>query len=218
VNSVNSQASGFYDDLSSLAIKSQGSDGTDKTIDWGILDAENAKTAAWIYQPGTQIDYPVIAAGDYSFYLTHLSDGVTENPNGSPFLDFNSSPDFSDALTVIYGNSVSTKAMFSSLNSYKDQSYFDQHPYVYLYTQQGNYRLSLKYGATVAAGQWRQRAFMNSQNITALLNYAQVNTTFTSDVTYTADSQWVALATCSSSKGIDGEHYVVLGVLEPLKS
>jgi sortase B len=213
VSSVNSQADNFYRELSAQAVHTSGGDGKTRTIDWDILTTENANTAAWIYQAGTQIDYPVIAASDYSEYLTELPDG-TQNPNGTPFIDFNNAADFSDALTVIYGNDTSNQAMFSSLTSYSSQSYFDQHPSVDLFTPHGDYTVELVYGVHVPAEQWRKRAFMTPGNLPALLEYAKTNTTFTSDKRYSSDSQWVAFVTTSSQDGIDGAHDVVLGVLE----
>ncbi len=214
VSAVNSQADDFY---ASLRQQATHDSGAARTIDWPLLDAENPRIAAWIHQTGTPIDYPVVEADDYAYYLTHLPD-ATENPHGTPFVDFNDAPDFSGPLTVIYGNDVSGSAMFGSLDSYRDQGYFDQHPGLDLYTPDGDYRVALVYGADLAAGQWRQgRAFMYAANLASLLAYAQANTTFTSQAGSSPDSRWVALVTMSSSEGIDGGHYVLLGVLEPVE-
>jgi sortase B len=181
------------------------------TLDFDALREVNPDAVAWLYGPGTEIDYPVLQARDYSYYLHHLPDG-TVNANGSLFIDYNNPADFSGQLTVIYGHNMKSGRMFGGLDEYKSQSYFDEHPYMYLYTQQGNFRVDLIYGSVIAAGEWRDRAFMYQENLDSLLSYAAANTTFSSDVTYQQDDKLVALSTCSYE--FNDARYVVLGVLK----
>ena len=88
-------------------------------IDFGALKMVNDDSAAWLYSPGTDIDYPVMKADDYSYYLSHLPDG-TYNVNGTLFIDYNNAPDFTDQLTVIYGHHMRSGQMFGSLKGYKE--------------------------------------------------------------------------------------------------
>lgn len=180
-------------------------------IDFDKLEQINTDAAAWLYSPGTPIDYPVMAARDYDYYLRHLPDGAW-NINGSLFIDYNCAPDFSDPLTVIYGHHMkSGDMMFGSLKGYKDQKYYEEHPCMYLYTKQANYKIDLIYGAVIAAGKWREQAFMFSENVEAFLAYAESNTTFESGLEYRKGDRIVALSTCSYE--FDGARYVVLGIL-----
>lgn len=182
-------------------------------IDFAALQAINPDAVAWIYSPGTVIDYPVMAAADYGWYLTHLPDG-TYNVNGTPFLDYNNPADFSGRLNIIYAHNMNSGKMFAELVEYKKQAYFDEHPYMYLYTSNtGNYRIDLLYGCVVDAGEWRDRAFMYEINLPSLLAYAAYNTTFTSPVEYTETDRFVVLSTCSYE--FDDARYVVIGVLRP---
>ena len=184
----------------------------DMDIDFGTLQTINPDGGAWLYCPGTAIDYPVIWAPDYYYYLHHLPDG-TPNSNGSLFIDYNNASDFSDKLTVIYGHNMKSGQMFGSLTKYKKQSYFNQHPYMYLYTGGGSYRIDLLYGCVVGAGEWRERAFMYEVNLNALLAYAAQNTTFKSGTQYAETDRIVAMSTCSYEFG--DARYVVIGVLRP---
>jgi len=184
----------------------------DITIDFAALKAINPDSAAWLYCPGTVIDYPVMRAANYSYYLNHLPDG-TSNANGTLFIDYNCAQDFSDELTIIYGHHMKSGRMFGSLVEYKKQAYFDEHPYMYLYTERGNYRIDLAYGCVIGAGQWRERAFMFKENLDALLAYAAHNTTFTSGVRYAEGDRVVAMSTCSYE--FDNARYVVIGLLRP---
>ena len=180
-------------------------------INFEALKAINNDAVAWLYSPGTVIDYPVMKANDYSYYLNRLPDG-TINANGSLFIDYNSAPDFSGKLTIIYGHHMKSGAMFGTLKGYKDQAYYDENPYMYLYTENGNYRIRLIYGFVVAAGQWRDRAFMFAENVRSLISYAEYNTTFTSSADYTEGDRLIALSTCSYE--FNDARYVVLGILE----
>ena len=179
-------------------------------IDFNLLKSINEDASAWLYCPDTVIDYPVMRAGDYDHYLHYLPDGAY-NANGSLFIDYNNAPDFSDSLTVIYGHHMKSGQMFGSLKGYKGQEYFENHPYMYLYTEQGDYRIDLMYGCVIAAGEWRERAFMYDLNLDALLDYAASNTTFESGVGYAKGDRVVAMSTCSYE--FNDARYVVLGIL-----
>ena len=184
----------------------------DMSIDFPALQAITPDASAWLYCPGTVIDYPVMLAADYDYYLNHLPDG-TCNANGSLFIDYNCAPDFSDELTIIYGHHMKSGRMFGTLAGYKRQTYFEQNPYMYLYTKQDNYRIDLVYGCVIGAGEWRERAFMFQENLKSLLAYAAHNTTFISGAEYTEADKVIVLSTCSYE--FDGARYVVIGVLRP---
>jgi len=182
----------------------------ERTIDFAALKAVNEDVTAWLYCPDTRIDYPIMRATDYDWYLHHLPDG-TYNANGTLFLDYNNPDDFSGRLNIIYGHHMKSGSMFGSLVGYKQQAYFGEHPYMYLYTEDGNYRIDLVYGCVVGAGEWRERAFMYEPNLLTLLSYAAYNTTFESEVAYTEEDRFVVLSTCSYE--FDDARYVVIGVL-----
>ena len=184
----------------------------DMTIDFEALQTINPDAVAWLYSPDTVIDYPVMRATDYDYYLRHLPDG-TYNTNGTLFIDYNWTG-FSDELMVVYGHNMRSGKMFGSLEYYKGQAYFEEHPYLYLYSAEGkNYRVDLLYGCVIGAGQWRQRAFMFTENLEALLAYAAHNTTFVSEAKYTQGDRIIAMSTCSYE--FDNARYVVIGVLQP---
>jgi len=182
----------------------------DMPIDFAALKKVNSDAAAWLYSPGTVIDYPVMRANEYNYYLHHLPDG-TYNVNGSLFIDYNNAPDFTDRLTIIYGHHMRSGQMFGSLKGYKGQAYYEEHPYMYLYTALGNYRIDLLYGCVIGANEWRERAFMYEANLDSLLSYTAHNSTFTSGARYTPGDRFVAMSTCSYE--FDGARYVVIGVL-----
>jgi sortase B len=180
-------------------------------IDFAVLKAINEDAVAWLYSPGTVIDYPVMKADDYSYYLEHLADR-TRNVNGSIFIDYNCPPDFSGQLTILYGHHMrSGGMMFGSLEEYKNQKYYQEHPFMYLYTEKESYRIDLLYGFVIGAGQWRERAFMYEVNLEEFLTYAAHNTTFESGAEYKGGEQIIAMSTCSYD--FNDARYVLIGIL-----
>jgi sortase B len=187
------------------------SDPATRQVDFAALQALNPDGVAWLYCPGTPIDYPVMAAADYDEYLRYLPDG-SYNINGSLFLDPVCQGGFSQRLTVIYGHHMKSGKMFGTLCNYKEQSYFDQHPDLYLYTPDQTYRIALLYGAVVSVDEWLAQGYV--QDADGLLAYEAAHTTFVSPAEYTGAEQLVALSTCSYE--YEGARYVVLGLLEPI--
>ena len=111
-------------------------------IDITDLQAENPNVKAWLYCPDTVINYPVCQGEDNSYYLKHLVDG-TYNANGCLFIDCKNAGDFSDDNTIIYGHHMKSGKMFASLIRYADQSYYEEHPEMYLVIRDKAYRLEL---------------------------------------------------------------------------
>jgi len=189
-------------------------------VDFEALASVSGDAVAWLYCPGTPIDYPVMRADDYSYYLTHLPDG-RKNGGGSLFIDYNCAPDFSGPLTVIYGHHMKNGTMFGSLLKYKEQDYYKKYPVMYLYTEQGNYRIELLYGCVIGAGQWKEQAFIYAENLDSLLSYAADHTTFKSNINITEHAQSIypedkdrviVLSTCSYE--FDNARYIVIGILK----
>ena len=188
-------------------------DGLDVSVDFGALERISEDASAWLFCPGTVIDYPVMKADDYSYYLHHLPDG-SYNVNGALFIDYNCASDFSGPLTVIYGHHMKSGKMFGTLVGYKKQDYYEAHPEMYLYTKNKNYRIELLYGCVIGAGEWRAKGYMYQQNLNNLLSYAKTHTTFKSAAKAAEDNRYVVLLTCTYE--FDDARYIVIGLLEPL--
>ena len=199
------QTTGLEDEMAQVEIP-------DIRIDFKKLKETNEDCIAWLYSPDTVVDYPVVKAADYNYYLYRLLD-KSYNRNGTLFLDYNCKPDFTDKMSIIYGHNMKSGRMFGSLPGYKKQAYYDQHPYMYLYTVDGNYRVELLYGCVIGAGKWQENGFMFQENYETLLEYAAANSTFVSTTTPEDRSNYIALSTCSYE--FNDARYVVIGKLVP---
>lgn len=182
-------------------------------INFEELQVMNSDIVGWIYGPGTKIDYPVLKAQDYSYYLTHLPDH-TVNKNGSLFLDYNTSQDFKGPLEIIYGHHMASGDMFASLVDYKDPQYYTDHPILYLYTPNQNYEIKLVYGRNFEDGVWRDRGFMYPENVQNLLSFMKSESSFVSEIKPNLEDNYIVLSTCSFD--FDGDRYAVIGIIEAI--
>lgn len=181
-------------------------------VDFGELKKINPDIIAWIYSPGTPIDYPVTLGRDNQYYLKRMYDG-SYNENGCIFLDFRNSPDFMDKNSVIYGHHMKTEAMFSTIEGYKEQSYFEEHPVMYLITETENYRVEM-FAGVVRQALDVPLAFISGQDF---INYAQSLrgiSTFNSDVELTENDRILTLFTCVYD--FNDARYILVGKLVPM--
>ena len=111
-------------------------------VDFAALKERNPDVCAWIYVPGsgdaygTTIDYPILQSGEdkvEDFYLKH---DIDNKPlfDGSIYIQKANQMDFSDPNTIIYGHDLYNKTMFTPLRKYRNRKFFDEHPYIYIYT------------------------------------------------------------------------------------
>lgn len=112
----------------------------EKNLDFENLRAtQNADIYAWINIPETNVDYPIVQnPTDDFFYLMHNLDGSYGYP-GCLYTELQNSKDFTDKNTVIYGHDMSDGTMFKTLHNFEDQSFFDSHRYIYVYTEAKTY-------------------------------------------------------------------------------
>lgn len=111
-----------------------------KNLDWDELQQQNKDIYAWIYVPGTEVDYPVLQhESDNEYYLNHNLDGSEGYPGCIYTEDYNSK-DFTDIHTVMNGHNISIGenkgTMFSSLHNFEDDSFFAEDHYIFIYTKE----------------------------------------------------------------------------------
>jgi len=170
------------------------------TINWEALKKENDQIKAWIIVPDTNISYPIVQGTDNDYYLHHTF-GKQVNYAGAVFIDYHNKPDFSDNNTLIYGHNVKHETMFSQLEKFMDKQFFDDHKYVYLFTEQQNYKCevvsfestydrspSYRYGITDAK-EWK--------DYIDLVTAPDLNGHVRSNVKMGVSDRMVSLSTCS---------------------
>lgn len=178
-------------------------------VDFEALWQINGDIVAWIYCPDTQINYPVVQSDDNDYYLRRLLDG-SWNIGGTLFLDYRCPADFSGGNNIIYGHHMRSGAMFGTLARYRDQSYYDQHPVMYLATPTGQYRVELFAGCTIDAMDNIYEPQPSPEQVERLMRRSN----FTPNHEITADGPILTLSTCAYD--FENARYVLLGKLVPI--
>lgn len=177
----------------------------------------NSDLYAWIYIPGTQVDYPIAQASeeDDSFYLTH---DIYKNYSiyGTIYTEKCNSKDFSDPNTLIYGHEMLNGSMFQNLHYYEDAEYFNKNPYFYIFTEDRVLTYEI-----FSAFQYDDRHIMYAFDFTqpneyqSFLNEAMNPQSSIANVRdgveVTTDDKIVTLSTCDGSNSEN--RYLVCGVL-----
>lgn len=184
------------------------------TIDFAYLQEQNEDVAGWIYCGGTPISYPFLQSNDNSYYLYRLLDG-TNNPSGSLFLDFRNSFDMSDWNSIIYGHNMHDGSMFASLNEYKKQEYYDEHPTMYLITPEKSYRVDLIAGIFGRADSTFYDFPVLEEDREAVVQGWLEQSTFETKAEILPDDRFVTLSTCTYE--FDSARYVVIGALREVE-
>ena len=86
---------------------------------------EHSDSVAWLYIPGTNIDYPVMQSGDNDYYTRRAADGSYLYA-GSLFMDYRCSSDFSDFNSVIYGHNMGNGTMFARYSELRKRGIFHE--------------------------------------------------------------------------------------------
>ena len=180
-------------------------------INFDALDGVGSNLVAWLYSPETVINYPVAQGQDNFYYLNHLADG-TENGNGCLFIDWKNASDFSDENTVIYGHHMQSGKMFASLVNYADQSYFEEHPVIYLTTRTGKYKIELFSGYTTDRNSSAYTLrFATKHEFAEWLREVSDKSDFRTSMRLSTEDHIVTLSTCAYS--FYDARYVVHGRL-----
>jgi len=104
-------------------------------LDFEALREMNPDIYAWLYIPGTEVNYPILQReGDDSFYLNHNSEGKSSKAGAVFTEETYTKKDFTDPVTLVYGHYTRSGAMFGSLQTtYSSQEGMETHRDVIVY-------------------------------------------------------------------------------------
>jgi SrtB family sortase len=187
------------------------------SVDFDALRDINPDIVGWLILEDTNINFPIARGADNSRYLNHLYDG-TRGKAGTPFLDCENSPEFTDRGSIVYGHNLLDGSMFSRLTEYREQAYFDAHPAMLLLTPGGAYRVEIFAAFTASPGEagsgtspWRQ-SWDTEDEFAAWLVQAQGRSAIQTGVEPSSGDRVLTLSTCIN-RGRD--RFLVMGRLGP---
>lgn len=182
------------------------------SVDYDSLRAINDDIVGWIRIPGTTISYPIVQTDNNDYYLSYTFEGNT-NIAGSIFMDYRNAADFSDRNTIIYGHHIKNGKMFADLRHYEDESFFQEHPIVYLNTpEEGNveyeifsFYLTGNYRDTY--GETYSYQFANDTAYQEYLNMITSQSKYDTGVEVSSSDKIITLSTCTNRT--DDERYII---------
>lgn len=190
----------------------------EKEVDFADLQENtNGDIYAWIHIPDTKIDYPVLQhPTDNSYYLNHNLDGSRGYPGCIYTEDYNKK-DFTDPNTVLYGHNMKNGTMFAGLHKYGDSEYLEEHPYIYIYTEEGllAYEIFAAYQSGDEHILYAHDGFEDrkvyGKYLEEILNMRFMGSVLKEGAEVTEDSRIITLSTCISGK--PDNRFLVQGVL-----
>ena len=166
-------------------------------IDLAALREVNPDVVGWILIPDTVINYPLMQGGDNDYYLKRTWD-EKKNAVGSIFLEYLNNPGLTDFNTIVYGHNMKNGSMFASIREYRNREYWENHPYVYILSDQGVYRYEIfsSYLAKVDSNTYAL-GFSGEESRAAFLNNAILDSVIQTDVEPEVTDRVLTLSTCS---------------------
>ena len=171
-------------------------------IDFDSLRENYPGVVAWIRSDDLEtIDYPIMQGSDNDFYLHNDASGAA-SVDGSIFLDYRNTPDFSsDLYSIVYGHNMRDGSMFGTLTSYQDGAFYAQGTGKFtIYTPSGTYRYQI---FAVDVVDPSDDAFMvgfkDKSIFDPFVKELQASSIYETGVQVDGNSQILTLSTCSDS-------------------
>lgn len=167
------------------------------------LSDSNPDFAAWLYVPGTLIDYPVMYTPDEpNYYLRRAFDGSSA-VSGTPFIGLGCSPE-SDCI-IVHGHNMKNDSMFGTLDYYTDEEFARSHPDICfdsLYEQRSYTVFAAVKSDVVPFGQDGYRyydhgGYLSDEEYSELISWLLQNSLYSIGYAPPAHSQILLLSTCS---------------------
>lgn len=181
------------------------------SVDFEALNQYGGRVIAWIHLPHTIINYPVAQSADNEYYLERFLDGSPIS-GGTLFADCACPSDLSGQNTIIYGHNMKDGSMFALIDDYAVQSFYEQHPVMYLNTPTQNYRIDIFSCFTTDPESFvYSPAFASTEDYDAFLRRLVDSSEIDCGVEPSADKRIVTLSTCTYTG--DDVRFVVCGML-----
>lgn len=168
-------------------------------VDLDALRSVNGEVIGWIEIPDTGLAYPLMQGEDNDYYLNRSWNG-RRLAAGSIFMECQCAADFTDFNTIIYGHRMTYDAMFAYLKYYKDLSYWQAHPLVYIVEQGGVrcYEIFAAYEASVKSCVYWLKV-TEDEHKQAVIDFALEHSVIDTGVRPQTTDRILTLSTCTES-------------------
>lgn len=182
-----------------------------REIDLAALREVNEDVIGWICIPDTKVSYPLVQGPTNDYYLNRTWKKKAISV-GSIFLEHLNSPNFTDFNTLVYGHNMNDGSMFGGLSDYKSKSYWEEHPSVYIVTDDGvrRYDIFAVHRAKVTSPVYSM-VIKSPKKKNEFIEYSLKHSRINTGIVPAVDDKILTVSTCSI--GGYGYRWVVQGVL-----
>ena len=179
-------------------------------VDLEGLQAEYPDVAGWILFENEDISYPVVYSGDNETYIRTMYTGKKAEA-GSIFMDGESTPDFSDPHTLIYGHNMKNLSMFGRLKYYKtEKDYYENHKYFQIFTGDKIYRYEIYAYCDIPADSMIYSVYgSDSEQLLPLIREIKQKSYQDTGVAVSAGDHIITLSTCTE----DGDKRMIVSAV-----
>lgn len=169
------------------------------------LKAINSDYVGWITIPGSEIDLPIVQCSNNDYYLL-VSFRDEYNSAGCLFLDCGNDSFFQDQNSVIYGHAMLDGTMFGGLKKYRDQSYYESNPFIYVLTEHCTYCYQVA-SVNVLTPDYDYRQANYGESFVEKMSILKQSSYIYSSANVGASDKVITLSTCT---GTNGENRLVV--------
>ena len=166
-------------------------------INWDELLQRNKDVKAWIQIPNTNVNYPVLQGETNDTYI-HSDIDHNELSAGSIF---------------IYGHNMKNGSMFNNIKSYTDQSFADEHPYIYIYLPDGTvsqYKVVVGHIISETSVLYNTHIVDTASFVQEMVKTSSIKVDFDQSQVQSV----ITLSTCTSAGSESGKRNVVHAILQ----
>lgn len=185
----------------------------DDTESFAELQKINPEVFGWLTVIDTPIDYPICRGEDNEKYVNTNAKGEYAMV-GSLFLDYRNNIQLTDFNNIIYGHHMEQEKYFGCFDSFKDQKFFDEHPYANIWFDGKKHGVELFAFDLVDAYNSTYYTIHGSENTEGkqfYLDYIEDHALTKLPVNVTADDTLVVLSTCTED--ITNGRFILVGRL-----
>lgn len=177
---------------------------------------QNEDMAAWLYIPDTVINYPVMYTPFDENYYLNRDFNKNSNANGCLILDTDSSVDPLSTNLIIHGHNMGSGAMFGTLTRYENETYCNEHKYIYLYDKDYEhiyeviavFRSKVYYKTDVAFKYYKFFNATTQEEFDDFYENIKALSVFDTGVTAEFGDKFITLSTCAYH--VDNGRFVVV--------
>lgn len=186
-------------------------------MDFEALKEANKDFIAWINIPDTPIDYPVVHSDDSDYYLSHTFAGK-KSKIGTLFSLAKTDYLNPGKNIAIYGHNISGSGqnMFHPLISYKEESFYQEHPTIQFDTLYHSATFRIFAVVNMNINDWNPSTptFRNNKAFLSFVERAKAQSLYDTGIEVTEDDHILTLITCDRKYyPVDGR-LIVMAVME----